>query len=139
MFEIREKVKHFIQSKYDIKELYCDAFHLVRWFDGFEQPPHSDSMKNTDDYPLMRQRAFGSILYLNHNYEGGETYYPQHNLYITPKAGSLAVHPSDPEFHLHGVTKVKVKNGNLRYTLASFWTQEEAHWHRWSPFSDQGT
>jgi hypothetical protein len=39
----------------------------------------------------------------------------------------LAVHPGDPE-HLHGVTKVE--NG-MRYTLASFWTQEEEYFDGW--------
>lgn len=97
--------------------VYSDTLQIIRWFSGMEQPPHADDMSNTD-VKGFDHRAFGSIIYLNDNYDGGHTYYPNHNFDITPKTGSLAVHPGDAE-HLHGVTKIE--NG-MRYTIASFWT-----------------
>jgi len=115
------KVKDFISKEYGLEEeLVADIVTLCRWFPGMEQPPHADDMTNSE-VKGFEHRVFGAIIYLNDNYEGGKTYYPTHGVEITPKAGSLAVHPGDPE-HLHGVTKVE---GNVRYTIASFWAYDK--------------
>jgi len=115
------KVKDFISKEYGLEEeLVADIVTLCRWFPGMEQPPHADDMTNSEVKGFER-RVLGAIIYLNDNYEGGKTYYPTHGIEITPKAGSLAVHPGDPE-HLHGVTKIE---GNVRYTIASFWAYDK--------------
>jgi hypothetical protein len=118
------------QTIKDIYELsssvYSDTLQVVRWFPGMEQPPHADDMTNTD-VPNFEHRVFGSIIYLNNNYSGGHTYYPGHNVDISPAAGRLAIHPGDPE-HLHGVTKIE---DDIRYTIASFWTYEKEKSHEW--------
>jgi hypothetical protein len=72
-------------------------------------------------------REFGSIVYLNDNYSGGHTYYPNYNFDIKPEAGKLAVHPGDPE-HLHGVSKIE---GTTRYTLAAFWSRNKDYFDDW--------
>ena len=108
----------FIKSEYKLSsEIYPDLIQIIRWFPGMSQPPHSDDMTDTD-IKGFSHRAFGSIIYLNNDYEGGQTYYPNFNFFIKPEPGMLAVHPGNPE-HLHGVTEVK---NNTRYTIASFWT-----------------
>jgi len=106
--------------------IYSDTLQIIRWFPGMEQPPHADDMTNTD-IQGFQHRVFGSIIYLNDNYDGGHTYYPNYNFEITPKSGSLAIHPGDPE-HLHGVTKIT--NGT-RYTVASFWTTRKDKANEW--------
>lgn len=112
-----EKIKNF----YNIKDpIYADLIQIVRWFPGMEQPPHADDMTNTD-VKGFEERAFGSIIYLNDNYSGGHTFYPNFNFEIIPKQGNLAIHPGDPE-HLHGVTKIE---NNTRYTLVSFWRYQK--------------
>jgi hypothetical protein len=106
--------------------VYSDTLQIIRWFPGMEQPPHADDMSNTD-VQGFDHRVFGSIIYLNDDYDGGHTYYPNHNFDISPKIGSLAIHPGDPE-HLHGVTKIE--NG-IRYTIASFWTFDKGKSFDW--------
>jgi hypothetical protein len=75
----------------------------------------------------FNHREYGAIIYLNDNYSGGHTYYPNHNFDIAPAVGKLAIHPGDPE-HLHGVSKIE---DGVRYTLASFWTQDEKYFDGW--------
>jgi hypothetical protein len=126
MLDANIKCGNIIKNNYAIPEAYSDTLQIVRWFPGMEQPPHADDMSNTD-IKGFAHRVFGSIIYLNDDYDGGHTYYPNHNFDISPKIGSLAIHPGDPE-HLHGVTKIE--NG-IRYTIASFWTFDKGKSFDW--------
>lgn len=112
-----------IQKEYN-ENVYPDTLQIVRWFPEMEQPPHADDMTNTGIVGF-EHRAYGSIVYLNEGYSGGHTYYPNFNFEIKPKVGTLAIHPGNPE-HLHGVTKIK---DGMRYTIASFWTQDKEKIH----------
>ena len=118
-----EKIKQEYKIDYPV---YSDTLQVVRWFPGMSQPPHADDMSNTD-VPGFSHRLFGSIIYLNSNYLGGHTFYPNFNFEINPKIGRLAIHPGDPE-HLHGVTEIQQ---NIRYTIASFWTIDKDMGHVW--------
>jgi hypothetical protein len=127
LYLIRDKVKNSIMELYQEEIIYSDLFQIVRWSPETELSPHVDDMTDSDGYDWFRHRHYGSVIYLNDDYEGGKTFYPKHNREVVPKAGTLALHPGDPE-HLHGVTKVK----NLtRYTIASFWTREEEYSDKW--------
>jgi hypothetical protein len=114
------RCEEIIKDKYKDKEVFPDLLQIVRWFPGMRQPPHADDMTNTEVKGL-EHRKYGSIIYLNDDYGGGKTFYPQHNFEITPKKGRLAIHPGTPDY-MHGVSEVK--NG-IRYTIASFWTNDE--------------
>jgi hypothetical protein len=126
MLDANSRCGNIIKNNYAIPEVYSDTLQIVRWFPGMEQPPHADDMTNTDIHGF-EHRVFGSIIYLNDDYEGGQTYYPNYKISITPQSGKLAVHPGDPE-HLHGVTKIE---GGMRYTIASFWTLDKNKSHKW--------
>jgi hypothetical protein len=120
--EILEKAVKNIQSKlvenYNIPDVPCaDTISIVRWFPGMKQTPHCDDMSDSKDHSKFSHRYFGCVIYLNNNYTGGETYYPKHNVVISPKPGMAAVHLGDCN-HRHGVTQVEK---NIRYTIASFW------------------
>lgn len=126
--DIRKRIQKIIIDHYQIDKIYSDGIHMVRWFDGMEQPPHCDNMENDEiHFENYKHRLYGSILYLNDDFDGGETYYPKDDFYIKPKAGKVAIHPGDEE-HWHGVTKI---NGGIRYTIASFWTEDESHANEW--------
>lgn len=126
--DIRSRISNAIKSYYDIPEIYSDGIHLVRWFDGMELHPHCDDMSNDENNHIaFGYRKYGSIIYLNDDFQGGETFYPKNNFYVKPKVGNLSVHPGDQD-HLHGVTKVE---GGTRYTIASFWTDDKAHANEW--------
>lgn len=120
MLDALVRSKQAIKKAYGLEEIYPDLLQVIRWFPGMSQTPHSDDMSHTD-ITGHEHRAFGSVLYLNDDYEGGHTYYPNFNFDVTPKAGALAFHPADVE-HLHGVTEVK---DLVRYTIAAFWTKQE--------------
>ena len=127
MFDVNLRCGQEIKNQYNLdKDVYPDTLQVVRWFPGMEQHPHADDMSNTDVVGFGH-RVFGTILYLNSNYSGGHTFYPNFNFEVVPKQGALAMHPGDPE-HLHGVTKIK---GDIRYTIASFWTYDKEKSYVW--------
>ncbi len=123
LYIIKQRIEDHIKTFYKLdKPIYADGFQIVRWFPGMEQVPHSDNMEGIDGYgSFFHEREFGSVLYLNDDYSGGHTFYPNFNVDVTPKSKTLVVHPGNIE-HTHGVTEVK---DNIRYTLASFWTHNE--------------
>lgn len=128
LFNLREKIKTEIMEMYQLKdEIFPDLTQVVRWFPGMEQPPHSDDMEDTEHHDHNKHRKFGAIIYLNDNYSGGHTYYPQYDIEIAPEVGKLAVHPGDTD-HMHGVSQV---NDNIRYTIASFWTFDKDFYDNW--------
>lgn len=57
------------------------------------------------------------VIYINDNYEGGELFFPQHNLTIKPKAGTMITFPGTSDYE-HG-TKV-VTSGSDRFVIAVF-------------------
>ena len=111
---ILNEVREYIKKCYSIDYVYCDTIDLIRWTDGLSQPVHMDACEN------LEYRDYGSIIYLNDNFDGGNTFYANKELTIKPKTGAIAVHPGSKEYE-HGVTTVE--NGT-RYTIASFWTKE---------------
>jgi hypothetical protein len=123
--EIKKRIKQIIKDHYKIDNVYCETMVVTRWYDGMEQQPHADDMSNLEgpEWEWFRHRDFGSVIYLNNNYSGGHTYYPQYGVDVTPKVGTLVIHPANPDY-LHGVTEI---SGETRYTIGSFWTKNEAY------------
>lgn len=118
--DILSRIKNFITTEYGLdKNIVTGATSICRWFPGMEQTPHADDMTNTK-IKGYENNAFGCIIYLNQDYAGGKTYYPDYKIEVEPRAGKLAVHPGDTN-HLHGVTKIEE---NIRYTLSCFWRYE---------------
>jgi hypothetical protein len=83
---------------------------IARWFVGNSQEPHADKT-HYPDYDI------GSVIYLNNEYEGGEIYFPQHNIELRPVAGNAIAFPGD-EYYMHGVREIV---SGFRYTLPIFW------------------
>ena len=81
-----------------------DYVHLVRWPIGSFQPIHKDTTEN--------QTTLSSILYLNSDYEGGETYLEDGTVF-KPREGRVLF--LDGLYYGHGVSTVLKKE---RYTLA---------------------
>lgn len=123
--EVELRVNDAIVKNYNLaNRVYADGIGIVRWPAGIEQPPHADNANNDGSSNGLNWRDYGTIIYLNDNFTGGETYYPDYNIFVKPKKGALAIHPGGVD-HLHGVTKVE---GNTRYTIASFWSNSLEHW-----------
>ena len=123
LLNVLDKIKQSIVNAYNVdKEIYPDILQVVKWPVGMEQPVHADCCYESGHEHPTPWRIFGAVLYLNDDFEGGETYYPEHDIKISPETGKLALHWADLN-HSHGVTKVK---GNTRYTVISFWSFDKS-------------
>lgn len=60
---------------------------------------------------------YAAVLYLNDDYVDGEVFFPQHDLKLRPKPGSLLIFPGTKDY-VHGVHPVG--EGPVRYVLPAF-------------------
>ena len=72
------------------------------------------------DHPT-KYRTYSAIFYINDDYDGGEIYFPNWDIEIKPKAGSLVIFPSNDEY-VHGVKEIKNLN---RYSIAIWYAGQE--------------
>ncbi len=106
------------------KPLYVDSLHLVRWVEGYELHPHADGAEPDGRKHQFHWRDFGTVTFLNDDFEGGILYYPNKDgLQVPAKVGYSAVHSGGIDC-LHGVTKM---TKGVRYTIASFLTYDQSH------------
>lgn len=84
--------------------------------------PHSDSSELDGTPNAWQMNKYACILYLNADYTGGQIYFPQHDVSISPEAGSLLVFEGSHEF-LHGVKEI---TSGDRYTILAFWDDKDA-------------
>ena len=110
-----ELIKEIIEETYGYN-VYPDIFQIVRWFDGTEQPVHADGCNMDGSSNNLTWREFGSILYLNDDYTGGEIVYTEKNITYKPRAGTMIFHPGSLEYK-HGVKKVIQ---GTRYVMTGF-------------------
>lgn len=111
--DIHKKLSIKISELYGVK-VTSNGITIARWFPGNFQDPHSDMLGFADN-------EMGSVVYLNEDYEGGQIYFPQHDLEIKPPAGSAIIFPGD-EYYMHGVREIK---SGIRYALPIFWKVTE--------------
>jgi hypothetical protein len=111
------KMKNYLESEFKVK-LNVRPPVIIRWFPGLEQQPHADKQLNDGSPNPFPTYDINSLIYYNDDFEGGELYYPQHDLIVKPKPGLAVAHPGDINY-LHGVKKVI---SGERYTTPSFYT-----------------
>ena len=102
--------------------LYSDTAQIVLWTEGNELTPHADNLDPDGSPNATPHRSFSSIIYLNDDYDGGETYFPGFGMRIKPQPGLMVLFGSGPEY-VHGVTKMR---GGRRYTYAGWFTFDVA-------------
>lgn len=101
--------------------LYVEHWDVVFWDTGKKMGPHADNMypdKTPNGSPF---RDYTFIIYLNDNYEGGQTYFTNENKVCIPECGKIVIFPSGLQY-THGV--LEVKQGK-RYTIAGWLTRIE--------------
>lgn len=116
--KIIDSKKEILQKNFKIEKVVLDTCQLTYWRIGDTGRLHADKEEldgRPNPYP---QRDFGSVYYLNDDYDGGEIYFPDYNINEKPQANSIMVFPGTAEFS-HGVKTVMSKE---RLTAASFWT-----------------
>jgi len=103
------------------KYIFLEFWDLVHWSVGDELGPHADNMYPDRSSNGCSQRDYTSVCYLNHDYDGGHTYFVYENKKYIPEKGKIIFYPAGLQF-THGVSKVS--NGD-RYTLSSWYTKDE--------------
>lgn len=81
---------------------------IKRYFVGSSMGPHFDGQDGDEDL------VYSLCTYLNDDYEGGELYFPNQDITIKPKAGSLVMFPSQMPY----VHEVKPVTNGVRYMVA---------------------
>ena len=114
------KMKLFLEESFKVK-LSVRPPVIIRWFPGLEQQPHADKQLNDGSPNPFPTYDINSLFYYNDDFDGGELYYPQHDVVVTPVPGLAVAHPGDINY-LHGVKKVI---SGERYTTPSFYSITE--------------
>jgi hypothetical protein len=115
-----EKMKQFLEQSFNVG-LSTRPPVIIKWRPGMEQRPHADKQTNDGKSNPFPTYDINSLFYYNDNFEGGELYYPDHDLIVSPKPGLAVAHPGDINY-LHGVKQVI---SGERYTTPSFYTITE--------------
>ena len=72
-------------------------------------------LKENEPYMVVDNTAYGIVVYINDDYEGGEIYYVNQDIIYKPKAGDLIIHSSEEKCR-HGVKEVI---SGIRYAWSS--------------------
>jgi hypothetical protein len=110
-------VKVFPSEKF----LYLDYCDVVIWDVGKEMGAHADNSYPNRESNKTPYRDYTFIIYLNHDYRGGQTYFVNENKTCIPETGKIVIFPSGLQY-THGVTKII---SGTRYTLAGWLTRDK--------------
>ncbi len=104
------------------RRLWGDTSQLVRWEEGQYLDAHTDNLEPDGSPNQTPHRAASAVVYLNDDYEGGETFFPGLGFRVRPEAG-LAIAFGAGASHVHGVTRLR---RGRRYMMATWFTMEPA-------------
>jgi predicted 2-oxoglutarate/Fe(II)-dependent dioxygenase YbiX len=90
-----------------------DSYAMSHWIIGESLEAHTDNLKYDHPDTHSPRSIINALLYLTDDYEDGEIVFPEIDVAIRPKAGSVVVFDSDLQ---HGVNAVK---SGLRVTASS--------------------
>jgi hypothetical protein len=127
-----EKVKTILHRLYyDLKsymadDLEADAFHLVKWPLGMSLGAHYDD----EFFPY---RKMSVVVYLNDDFEGGETCFIHQKKLMEPRTGHAIIFPGT-EPYAHFVATV---TSGTRYTVAGFFTDDKTQSIYWPKIAGQ--
>lgn len=83
--KINDKIENFIYELYE-KTNYM-TMHVTKYESGEYFMTHVDPIESSCDGVIINK--FTTIVYLNDDYKGGYTYFPNMNKYIIPEKGKL--------------------------------------------------
>lgn len=114
-----------IVSRYHGELVYPTFTDMVLWVPGKSMPPHTDDGDGFEDMKNLHTRKYTAILYLNDDFEGGETFVLDASAgkrFFKPVKGAALVLTSDKRC-IHGVN---ILTSGLRYTLPVWMTVNPA-------------
>jgi len=121
--ELINKLKEKVEMGFN-RKVKNRIMNAQKWRQGAYAVVHSDNSDYEGTSNPFEEDKFAGVLYLNDDYEGGELYFPGHNLSIKPSAYSFFFFPGGID-NLHGVSEIK---SGVRHTIMSFWDFEESEY-----------
>ena len=97
-------------------KVYLDNYEIVEWPKDSYHPPHYD----------LPTDIFSSLIYLNENFVGGETYFSDSKI-IKPKKGTCLTFSNSK--YRHSVNKINI---GTRYTFSFLFSRINNHMEVWS-------
>lgn len=118
VYNILQKLLVSIGAHYtntlSLEQVPPSPLSISKYIAGASMGAHVDDYKQPGVTPIM-----SGVVYLNDNLEGGELFFPQQNIKIKPKAGSVIVFPSvEPFYH----ESLPVTKGE-KYMSPVFWVR----------------
>ncbi|NCV44703.1 MAG: hypothetical protein EBW15_07925 [Actinobacteria bacterium] len=110
--QIYKKTQEFVSKSFGT-EGNVAFMAIVRVLPGEEQVPHRFGADGSGVFA-------GCVTFLNDNFVGGISYYPNLGVEITPRLGFVYASGAD-EVHSHGIGDV---TGAPRYSIVSTWTTD---------------
>tara|TARA_B100001250_G_scaffold151566_1_gene129988 strand:+ start:972 stop:1814 length:843 start_codon:yes stop_codon:yes gene_type:complete len=98
-------------------EVWSRPPSLICWRKGQNQLPHADKQLNNGWANAFVTYDLSSLIYWNEAFEGGQLYYPQHDIEVEIEEGTFAAHVGDVHF-LHGVREI---TSGERWTTPAFY------------------
>jgi hypothetical protein len=127
MRDAQSRITQRLRRFYELTApIFADTVSLVRWWPGMSMDPHADRANPDGGYHGFPHRDFGSIVYINEDYEGGELYFPRLDLVVKPTLGLLVAFTGGWH-HEHAVIKVRARD---RLTMSAFYTFDASHRER---------
>lgn len=88
---IIQKIKNIVSNVTNLPIENQEVPNIIRYKRGGHYTPHHDYF-DPKDFPKFKQRGnrkYSCLFYLNEDFEGGETFFPQYKLKIGPTLGTL--------------------------------------------------
>jgi|SRR6476659_807391 len=86
--KMNRTIKPLIKQFWGVDLLDYSGTQLVRYFPGGHYVPHVDAAQDMED------RYFSVVCYLNSDFEGGSTWFPDLAFRVVPQSGKTIVFPS---------------------------------------------
>lgn len=118
--QCRWRIADVIREAYGVKHVYPDYTDIVYWPPGDGMVAHADNANDDGSPNLFAWRTYSSVLYLNDDYEGGNTYFTHLGVEVRPETGKLLAFGAGSEYQ-HGVRPIT--SGN-RFTMPMWFTDQ---------------
>lgn len=129
---ISKKMMAYARSLYPNLEIIKDKdIGIVVHPTGTHMDPHTDILdidmteekyrtdtydSQTDEFPYLWSGHLSVLAYLNDDYDGGELYFPDQDVTVKPKRGSIVTFPGNAHY-IHGVKEI---TGGVRHTISQW-------------------
>jgi predicted 2-oxoglutarate/Fe(II)-dependent dioxygenase YbiX len=122
----RSIITNLVKKSYGVN-VFPNVTTLVMWKEGKSMAIHKDNGYDNDKH-ILHMRTYTAVMYINDNFEGGETIIMKENsneieYECTPQKGSVLIFKSD-ESCLHGV---KMIEKGERLTLSMWFTMDKQY------------